>query len=149
MAEWISGSRSLREALNRFIGFEFIIYVGSRKERWYLVVVFGGGIWWWYLVVVFPSLQRRGGRAIKKCCEASFERRGRGGQFGATFSVSDHPVCAASERELFLSGAATPPVPGGEYSSLTFTITPSPSPSHHHPLTITLSPSPSPSQYST
>src|SRR2546428_1110599 len=68
-----------------------------------------------------------------KCCEASFERRGRGGQFGATFSVSDHPVCAASERELFLSGAATPPVPGGEYSSLTFTITPSPSPSHHHP----------------
>src|SRR2546426_4544580 len=52
-----------------------------------------------------------------KCREASFERRGRGGQFGETFRVSDHPVCAASERDLFLNGAATPPVPGGEYPS--------------------------------
>src|SRR5882762_8747898 len=49
----------------------------------------------------------------RKCREASFERRGRGGQFGETFRVSDHPVCAASERDLFLNGAATPPVPGG------------------------------------
>src|SRR6266853_4402536 len=54
----------------------------------------------------------------KKCREASFERRGRGGQFGETFRVSDHPVCAASERDLFLNGAATPPVPGGEHSRL-------------------------------
>src|SRR2546422_8007601 len=30
----------------------------------------------------------------------------------------DHPVCAASEASrLFLSGAATPPVPGGEHPS--------------------------------
>src|SRR6266446_5490082 len=54
----------------------------------------------------------------RKCREASFERRGRGGQFGETFRVSDHPVCAASERDLFLNGAATPPVPGGEHSRL-------------------------------
>src|SRR6267143_3818279 len=54
----------------------------------------------------------------RKCREASFERRGRGGQFGETFRVSDHPVCAASERELFLIGAATPPVPGGEHARL-------------------------------
>jgi hypothetical protein len=31
-------------------------------------------------VRVFPSWNRRGGRAIKKCREATFERRGRGGQ---------------------------------------------------------------------
>jgi len=48
--------------------------------------------------------------------EASIEWRGRGGQFGETFRVSDHPVCAASERGLFLDGAATPPVSGGEFA---------------------------------
>src|SRR6266436_4482516 len=33
----------------------------------------------------------------------------------STCTVNDHPVCAASEASrLFLTGAATPPVPGGE-----------------------------------
>src|SRR5882672_2355370 len=58
-------------------------------------------------------------RVLRKCREASFERRGRGGQFGETLRVSDHPVCAAWERDLFLNGAATPPVPGGEHPRLT------------------------------
>ena len=32
---------------------------------------------------------------------------------------NDHPVCAASEASrLFLTGAATPPVPGGEHPIL-------------------------------
>src|SRR5437879_8021444 len=54
----------------------------------------------------------------RKCCEASIERRGRGGQFGETFRVSDHPVCAASERDRLLNGAATPPLRGGEHPRL-------------------------------
>src|SRR6266478_4445498 len=54
----------------------------------------------------------------KKKLRSHLSRRGRGGQFGETFRVSDHPVCAASERELFLIGAATPPVPGGEHARL-------------------------------
>src|SRR6266404_8680156 len=34
----------------------------------------------------------------------------------STFTIMDHPVCAASEASrLFLTGAATPPVPGGEH----------------------------------
>jgi len=45
------------------------------------------------------------------------KRRGRGGQFGETLCVSDHPVCAASvASHLFITGAATPPLQGGEYS---------------------------------
>ena len=31
-----------------------------------------------------------------------------------TFRKSDHPVCAISEQELFIDGAATPPASGGE-----------------------------------
>src|SRR5881628_1306633 len=64
---------------------------------------------------VHPSWNRRGARAIKKMPRSHLSRRGRGGQFGETFRVSDHPVCAASEGDLFLYGAATPPVPGGEH----------------------------------
>jgi hypothetical protein len=44
----------------------------------------------------------------RKCCEASFERRGRGGQFGKRFVTTDHPVCAASEAVFFL--LAQPPL---------------------------------------
>src|SRR5437870_1002547 len=33
-----------------------------------------------------------------------------------TFRKSDHPVCATSERESFINGAATPPASGGEYA---------------------------------
>jgi hypothetical protein len=31
-------------------------------------------------------------------------------------------VCAAKERDLFLDGAATPPISGGEFASLKFFI---------------------------
>jgi len=36
---------------------------------------------------------------------------------GVTLRVSDHPVCATSDRILFLAGGATPPSQGGEYRS--------------------------------
>src|SRR6266478_4176726 len=37
----------------------------------------------------------------------------------STFTIMTHPVCAASEASrLFLTGAATPPVPGGEHPVL-------------------------------
>src|SRR5437667_6946046 len=37
----------------------------------------------------------------------------------STFTTMTHPVCAASEASrLFLTGAATPPVPGGEHHVL-------------------------------
>ena len=29
------------------------------------------------------------------------------------FEVTNHPVCAAEERDLFINGAATPPLKGG------------------------------------
>src|SRR5437867_1236804 len=57
----------------------------------------------------------------RKCREATFE-----GAAGVVSSAktwarrSDHPVCAASvASRLFISCAATPPVPGGEYARLT------------------------------
>ena len=34
----------------------------------------------------------------------------------ATWLASDHPVCAISDRDHFLNGAATPPSQGGEYT---------------------------------
>jgi len=37
------------------------------------------------------------------------------------FGNPDHPVCAAAvASHLFLDGAATPPVSGGEFPALTF-----------------------------
>src|SRR6267143_4369319 len=69
----------------------------------------------------------------KKKLRSHLSRRGRGGQFGETFRVSDHPVCAASEWDLFLNGAATPPVPGGEYPRLTIFAHPRKSLSRHFP----------------
>src|SRR5712664_2154297 len=42
-----------------------------------------------------------------------------GERFDVNIYHNDHPVCAASEASrLFLTGAATPPVPGGEHSVL-------------------------------
>jgi hypothetical protein len=38
---------------------------------------------------IFPSLKRRGGRDVKKRCEATFERSGRGGQLGEMFRPED------------------------------------------------------------
>src|SRR5882672_12556915 len=44
-----------------------------------------------------------------------------GERFDVNIYHNDHPVCAASEASrLFLTGAATPPVPGGEHPSLQF-----------------------------
>jgi len=48
---------------------------------------------------VFPCSQRRGGRSKPRCV------------------ASDHPACAASVTSRhFLTGAATPPHGGGDYS---------------------------------
>src|SRR6266571_9576031 len=74
---------------------------------------------------VFPSLQRRGGRAIKRMMPKAtkvgadgvvsprnvFEMRSK-----HLISI-DHPVCAVigGLRHLFIGGAATPPLQGGEY----------------------------------
>jgi hypothetical protein len=54
---------------------------------------------------------------MKKMLRSFLSRRGRCGQ-SWNIVHNDHPVCAASERELFLDGAATPPVPGGEPAHL-------------------------------
>src|SRR5215813_7246623 len=68
----------------------------------------------------FPSSARRGGRDINKMLRSLLCWSGRGGQFGETLRRCDHPVCAASvASHHFLSGAATPPLRGGEYSSQT------------------------------
>src|SRR6267142_5408503 len=69
---------------------------------------------------LFPSLQRRGGCAIKKMSRSNLSSRRRGGQIGEIFRPeefrrSDHPVCGASEASrLFIDAAATPPFQGGE-----------------------------------
>ncbi len=62
---------------------------------------------------VFPSFQRRGGCAIKKSCEATFERAD-----GVVTNVFDHPVRAYQRMPsaIFSDGASTPPLGGGEYS---------------------------------
>ena len=69
----------------------------------------------------FPSLQRRGGRAIKK--KSPFRKGADGvvaqglhcGMPFETSRVSDHPVCAALvASQHFINGAATPPLQGGE-----------------------------------
>src|SRR5437660_8720036 len=69
---------------------------------------------------LFPTLQRRGGCAIKKMSRSNLSSRRRGGQIGETFRPeefrrTDHPVCGASEASrLFINAAATPPFQGGE-----------------------------------
>src|SRR5207249_4085301 len=69
---------------------------------------------------LFPSLQRRGGCAIKKMSRSNLSSRRRGGQIGEIFRPeefrrTDHPVCGASEASrLFINAAATPPFQGGE-----------------------------------
>ncbi len=65
---------------------------------------------------VVPSLQRRGGRAIKKNdAEGHQSWRGRGGQSSKLFG-NDHPLCASKvASQHFLDGAATPPVPADHY----------------------------------
>jgi len=71
---------------------------------------------------VFPSWDRRGGCASKKKARSL-----RSGADGVVIMVNvdvvmlsgtDHPVCAFKRGCLFLNGAATPPVPGGEYTRL-------------------------------
>src|SRR5207244_814276 len=81
---------------------------------------------------LFPSLQRRGGCAIKKMSRSNLSSRRRGGakrkpdraqpqeKIGEIFRPeefrrTDHPVCGASEASrLFINAAATPPLQGGE-----------------------------------
>src|SRR6267142_3356083 len=75
---------------------------------------------------VFPSWNRRGGCAIKK--KARSLRSGADGVVimvnvrVVTLSGTDHPVCAFIRRlrSIFLSGAATPPLRGGEHPPLQF-----------------------------
>src|SRR6266446_8607631 len=80
----------------------------------------------------FPSLQRRGGCAIKKMSRSNLSSRRRGGakrkpdrakpqeKIGEIFKPeefrrTDHSVCGASEASrLFINAAATPPFQGGE-----------------------------------
>src|SRR5437867_2554399 len=69
----------------------------------------------------FPSLKRRGGCAIKKCCEATFERRRRGGRSHTMFqNAFGNVTCERPPRPChigtgsFLDGTATPPLGGGE-----------------------------------
>jgi len=58
----------------------------------------------------FPSFQRRGGRAVagvvSKSCVASLYARV---AILILFEITNHPVCAAKERDLFINFAATPP----------------------------------------
>src|SRR5205807_9450272 len=81
---------------------------------------------------LFPSLQRRGGCAIKKMSRSNLSTRRRGGakrkpdraqpqeKIGEIFRPeefrrTDHPVCGTSEASrLFINAAATPPFQGGE-----------------------------------
>src|SRR5207302_5713500 len=63
---------------------------------------------------LFPSLQRRGGCAIKKMSRSNLSSRRRGGQIGEIlrpeeFRRTDHPVCGASvASRLFINAAAFP-----------------------------------------
>src|SRR5215475_6462407 len=41
------------------------------------------------------------------------------------FEITNHPVCAAKERDLLINGAATPPFKGGEWTRLATTPLPS------------------------
>src|SRR5438128_10859979 len=69
---------------------------------------------------IFPSSARRGGRAIKKKFPFRYGAAGVVRSAKTWARRSDHPVCAASvASRLFINGAATPPVPGGEYARLT------------------------------
>src|SRR5438094_18361 len=73
---------------------------------------------------LFPSLQRRGGCAIKKMSRSNLSSRRRGGQIGEIFRPeefrrTDHPVCGASEASRpFINAAATPPCKEGNVSAL-------------------------------
>src|SRR5215475_7996195 len=56
----------------------------------------------------FPSFQRRGGRAAA----GVVSKKSR--SLLILFEITNHPVCAAKERDLLINGAATPPSKGGE-----------------------------------
>src|SRR5437660_12853578 len=73
---------------------------------------------------LFPTLQRRGGCAIKKMSRSNLSSRRRGGQIGEIFRPeefrrTDHPVCGASEAShLFINAAATLLFKAGNVSAL-------------------------------
>ncbi len=63
---------------------------------------------------VVASLQRRGGRAIKKMMPKA-TKVGADGVVSPRNISNHHPVCAFKvASQHFLDGAASPPVPGGE-----------------------------------
>src|SRR2546427_8508171 len=68
---------------------------------------------------IFHSLQRRGGRAIKRMMPKATKVGADGVVSPRNVFGNDHPVCANKERDHFLGGAATPPNLGGEFG-LTF-----------------------------
>ena len=70
---------------------------------------------------IFPSLQSRGGRAVKKWprsekgADGVVARKLRFAMRFETCRVSDHPVCGAfGGFATFIDAAATPPWQGGE-----------------------------------
>ena len=73
-----------------------------------------------------PLLEQEGWLRIKKYREASFEsadgvvrhgRRDKNG-FDTGYPRLTTPSAPSKERGLFFDGAATPPVPGGDYACL-------------------------------
>src|SRR5467141_2127233 len=73
---------------------------------------------------VFPSSERRGGCAIKKMLRSLLMKAQTGWSVPdnvstSAFTIMTTPSAPASEASrLFLTGAATPPVPGGEHPVL-------------------------------
>ena len=61
----------------------------------------------------FPSLQRRGGRDVKKMQRSLLEAADGVVAYKPGYGVSNHPVCAiAVASRFFLAGADTPPLQG-------------------------------------
>src|SRR5437867_13332052 len=66
----------------------------------------------------FPSLERRGGCAIKKMPRSLLSGRRRGGRSNHRLSEVEPttPSAPSKERGYLFNGAATPPFQGGEFA---------------------------------
>src|SRR5215470_13624553 len=75
------------------------------------------------------ALSRRGGcasirRSRSSAAQTGWLVKGRAASSYAReavlilFEITNHPVCAAKERDLFINGAATPPLKGAEWIRL-------------------------------
>jgi hypothetical protein len=68
-----------------------------------------------------PPFSRRGARGSKPLEAGGWLVKGRVATLYVRvallilFEITNHSVCAAKERDLFISGAATPPLKGGEW----------------------------------